>query len=482
MAAEAGFEFDRKASTLTVNNSIVKDARAGIWIENGSTLNWDESNSDQDPLFTTGRLDSYYLSQTDAGQGQDSPGIDAGSGRTSHVGLIGYSTRTDHKQDTGIVDIGYHHPQEQPCRLCDIAFDGIIDFGDFARLAESWLDQSCSQTNAWCQGADITTDESVDFRDVLFLADCWLVTDTLAPTPNPSEWETEPNLISGGTITMTAETALDAWGWVVEYSFECVDNADCHDSGWQTDPTYTDTGLTAGVEYGYKVRTRDGVGNMTEWSQIRYAGLDSTPPAPAPFIETILATSPTSIDMTVSTVYDDSDVEYFFENRGGGGHDSGWQDDPNYTDPNLVPNTEYTYRVKARDKSSNQNETAWSQEVTVFTQVAPDLIAPTPNPMEWDPTQDPNGFDGTPREIQVDPNSQWGYGATMTAVVAVDAGGGPVEYFFECVTHSGFNSGWMAANTYTVILGRPGQGHIFRVRARDQYGNMTAWTPEDRAD
>jgi hypothetical protein len=40
----------------------------------------------------------------------------------------------------------------------------------------------------------------------------------------------------------------------------------------------------------------------------------------------------------------------------------------------------------------------------------------------------------------------------------------------------------MAANTYTVILGRPGQGHIFRVRARDQFGNMTAWTQEDRAD
>ncbi|MHC4433595.1 MAG: hypothetical protein ACYTBS_17280, partial [Planctomycetota bacterium] len=127
----------------------------------------------------------------------------------------------------------------------------------------------------------------------------------------------------------------------------------------------------------------------------------------------------------------------------------------------------------ARDKSAKQNETVWSQEVSVVTQVAPDLDAPTPNPLEWEPTQDPNGFDGTPREIQVDPNSQWGYGAVMTTTV---------EYFFECVTNSGFNSGWITTNTYTVILGRPGQGHIFRARARDPFGNMTAWTPEDRAD
>ncbi|MHC4581707.1 MAG: right-handed parallel beta-helix repeat-containing protein [Planctomycetota bacterium] len=44
MAAEAGFEFDKRPSTITVTHSIVKDARAGIWLESGSTLNWDESN------------------------------------------------------------------------------------------------------------------------------------------------------------------------------------------------------------------------------------------------------------------------------------------------------------------------------------------------------------------------------------------------------------------------------------------------------
>ena len=292
---------------------------------------------------------------------------------------------------------------------------------------------------------------------------------------------------------MTADIATDAWGWDVEYYFENISHAG-HDSGWQKSPTYTDGGLASGAEYGYRVRARDGVpwipddgtgerGNKTKWSPIRYAGIDSTPPAPAPYIESIGPNSPTSISMTATVSYDDSGIEYFFENTSVDGHDSDWQDDPNYTDVGLDPNTEYSYRVKARDKSPAQNETGWSETVTIVTPVPPDLIAPIPDPMEWDPIVDPNGFDGTPREIlDVDPNVLFGDGATMTAVVAIDAGGGPVEYFFECTTKSDFSSGWIPDPTYTVTLGRSGQGHRFRVKARDQFFNETAWSPEDVAD
>lgn len=483
MAVGGNTASNKRPSTLTVTHSLVKDGRSGVWVEPGSTLIWSAGNISNDPLFAAGRLDKFYLSQTASGQGRNSPALDAGSDFIGAAGLVGYTTRTDDVRDTGIVDMGYHHQQDQPCRLSDLAFDGIINFPDFAKLAESWLDQSCSESNAWCRGADITTDRNVDFRDVMFMADCWLVADTLAPEPNPSEWDEEPNLVSGGAIRMSAKTARDAWGWTPEYYFECVDGAGCNDSGWQTSRTYTDGGLTPGVEFGYRVRARDGVGNMTEWSPVRYAGLDSIPPAPAPVILTAFATSPTSISLLASATFDDSDVEYYFENRTIAGHDSGWQDDPNYVDPNLLPDTEYTYRVRARDKSPRQNTTAWSEAVTVRTQVAPDLVPPVPNPMTWDPTVDPNGFDGTPREFLFDPNdTNFGYGATMTATVATDAGGGPVEYFFECITISGFNSGWITTNTYQVAIGRSRQGLIFRVRARDQFGNMTAWSPPDRAD
>ena len=281
---------------------------------------------------------------------------------------------------------------------------------------------------------------------------------------------------------MTAETATDAWGWDVDYYFESISEDGGHDSGWLRSPTYTDGGLTPGVQYGYRVKARDGVGNETEWSVVRYAGLDSTPPAPAPYIETIFALSETSVSMTSSVAIDDSEVEYYFESTSDGGHDSGWQVDPNYIDIDLDPNTEYSYRVKARDASAFLNETDWSATVTVRTLASLDLIAPTPDPMEWDLTQDPNGLDGRPREIVIDPNALYGNGATMTAVVAVDAGGGPVEYFFECTTNSGFSSGWQASEIYIVLLGRTGQGHRFRVKARDQFRNETAWSTEERAD
>jgi hypothetical protein len=85
---------------------------------------------------------------------------------------------------------------------------------------------------------------------------------------------------------------------------------------------------------------------------------------------------------------------------------------------------------------------------------------------------DPNG---APQEIYGG-GGTWDYYATMTAVVAADASGF-VQYYFECVDAPGLSSGWQAANTYTVLVGRSGQGLRFRVMARDLYGNVTAWSP-----
>jgi hypothetical protein len=64
--------------------------------------------------------------------------------------------------------------------------------------------------------------------------------------------------------------------------------------------------------------------------------------------------------MTATTASDESGVEYYFECTMTGGHDSGWQSNPSYTDTGLSPETTYTYRVKARDLSFNQNETGYS--------------------------------------------------------------------------------------------------------------------------
>ncbi|MHC4648311.1 MAG: SUMF1/EgtB/PvdO family nonheme iron enzyme, partial [Planctomycetota bacterium] len=107
---------------------------------------------------------------------------------------------------------------------------------------------------------------------------------------------------------------------------------------------------------------------------------DYTPPIPDPMTWSVTpyGASSTSIAMAATTATDVSGVEYYFECTAGAGHDSGWQDSINYVDSGLQPDTSYTYRVKASDKSSNQNETGWSTEETGTTLTSDPLkIAPS---------------------------------------------------------------------------------------------------------
>lgn len=97
---------------------------------------------------------------------------------------------------------------------------------------------------------------------------------------------------------------------------------------------------------------------------------DTDPPSPDPMTWATVpyATGSASISMTAATASDPSGVEYYFECVSGGGNDSGWQDSTTYEDTGLTPDTTYTYRVKARDKSSNLNETAYSGNASATTQ------------------------------------------------------------------------------------------------------------------
>jgi predicted outer membrane repeat protein len=73
-------------------------------------------NISDDPLFRTGPLGDYYLSQIAAGQLADSNCVDAGSADADDpsIGLGTYTTRTDSISDANIVDMGYHYPDSGP--------------------------------------------------------------------------------------------------------------------------------------------------------------------------------------------------------------------------------------------------------------------------------------------------------------------------------------------------------------------------------
>lgn len=96
--------------------------------------------------------------------------------------------------------------------------------------------------------------------------------------------------------------------------------------------------------------------------------LDMEPPSPNPMqIVSAAGSSATSVTLTAETATDVSRVEYYFSALSVGGHDSGWQSSPSFTDSNLLPDTRYRYSVKARDVSPLTNETAASASVEVLT-------------------------------------------------------------------------------------------------------------------
>jgi hypothetical protein len=496
IAVGTGFEYDMRPAKLTVKYSDVKGGRPGIQVDNGCTLlpnanDWllkgpgKGNNIDTEPLFVAGMFGDYYLSQTDVGdpnQTKTSPCVDVGSDYANNLGMIrytdptgeiiGYTTRTDGELERGIVDMGYHYRTVEPCRFCDLVYDGVINFYDFAKLASSWLHQGCSDADGWCHGADITFDRSVGIEDLAFFAECWLVADTEAPIPDPSEWEIEPYLVSSSSIKMIAQTAFDAWGWDVEYYFDCV-YGNCHDSVWQQSSKYQDTGLKTDARYGYRVKARDEIGNETEWSVIRYAGvLDTTPPAPAPTVAPY-PVGPNSIAMVATTAYDESGVTYGFWNvtNDPAGNNIVWQPGQQFIDVNLDPNTTYGYRVKARDNSVKQNETAWSVTAYATTLPAPDITPPTPDPARWDPVLDANGYNGRPRKINI--GGEWDdYYATMRAVQATDPpDNSGVEYMFVCDYDPRFSSQWQTSPTYTRQLGGWNVYTTWYVIVRDQSPN-----------
>lgn len=103
--------------------------------------------------------------------------------------------------------------------------------------------------------------------------------------------------------------------------------------------------------------------------------------------------------------------------------------------------------------------------VDISSEPIPDTTPPEPNPMQW-------ADGGEPKEIGDPP---FDFYATMTAEIATDPSGG-IQYYFDCLDGSGFDSGWQGSPSYTVYIGTSGQGLRFRVKARDIRGNETAYS------
>ena len=191
--------------------------------------------------------------------------------------------------------------------------------------------------------------------------------DSVAPTPNPMTWRTEPHALVTGTIRMVASTASDDSG--IEYRFECTSHP-AYSSGWQGSPAY-EVGPVPNGHFTFRVRARDLSArlNTTSWSTP--VTVDLKPPTPDPMSWGI---APREVNfgggafdyhatMMAVQAYDElAGVEYFFECTTNASLSSGWQASAEYTVRIGRQGQRLRFRVKARDTSPAQNETAWSAE------------------------------------------------------------------------------------------------------------------------
>jgi len=351
--------------------------------------------------------------------------------------------------------------------LTDFDFDGATDINDLVLLAAKWL------TDEAPVAEDVTRDGAVDLFDLALLLQDWESHPPAArpPDPDPMLWAVKPYPTGPYSIRMTAWPATATDGTGVEYWFENFNNP-AHNSDWISfapgqEATWEFTGLTPDRWYYFRVKARN-VGNRLEtdfsaiaWTKTDVEDLTAPAPNPATWATAPYALSSSSIRMVATTATDENGVEYSFECTSHPGLSSGWQDSPEYVVSGLAKGV-YAFRVQYRDKSPNRNAGMAS------TQAAVDLSPPTPDPMEW-------AVGGEPKEIKIG-SGTFDYYAQMTCVEATDSQD-QIQYYFQCVDLLSLSSGWVTSRTYTVKVGRSGQALRFRVKARDQAGNETGWSP-----
>ena len=113
------------ASAISFNYCDVEGGTLGVYVPPGCSLHIGPGNIDDDPLFVSGSLGDYYLSQIAAGQGEDSPCVDAAN--PASLVPVGRTTRTDGYPDVWPLDMGYHYPTNRGPDLVDQADTTIAE-------------------------------------------------------------------------------------------------------------------------------------------------------------------------------------------------------------------------------------------------------------------------------------------------------------------------------------------------------------------
>lgn len=198
---------DGYASSMTILYSDVEGGQSQVHVEPGCTLNWGGGMIDADPLFASGPLGDFYLSQVASGQAADSPCVD--SGDPSITDIEG-TTRTDEAADDWPIDMGFHYFRSPVLDIkCNGEDSGVVVVGgdnaqvtigiqnDFPLAVDIWVVARDSNGNrfssrcgrwwsGWCR--EYYTGVLYSFTDTVF--------DDPLPVGNYRAWlviDTNPN-------------------------------------------------------------------------------------------------------------------------------------------------------------------------------------------------------------------------------------------------------------------------------------------------
>ncbi len=188
--------------------------------------------------------------------------------------------------------------------------------------------------------------------------------DHAGPTPTPMTWQTPPLALGTSQLTMTATVASDETPPIEYFFFYWDDGGEGGDSsGWQMTTAYTDDGLVANTVHTYSVNARDGAipHNLGTYSlPVSTATHIEAPTGLAAGVIGSGSVQVTATETFTNLTLGQSGLYFDWEETVSGTPvgDSGWVQAATVSAGGLAPETDYTFRVLARNQDGIQTVSA----------------------------------------------------------------------------------------------------------------------------
>ncbi len=260
---------------------------------------------------------------------------------------------------------------------------------------------------------------------------------------------------SGPDFVISWQGADDGTG-IQNYDVEIYDNEVPYRALTTTDTSITLTGGLPGHVYGFRVRSRDRAGNVSDWTTARTTIIS---PKPQLSINTLPPISPSAFTVSWNVIDTGGGIASFnLEIWDNGVFSRAVQTTtPSYFFTGGQDGHAYSFRVQATSVSGGVSD------FTNFVNTRVDAAPPT---------------------VSIAADSRYQTGTTINVHWSGrDSVSDVASYDVQVSTNGGAWQNWQTGISATsgVYVGATGNSYRFRVRARDMLGNESSFTPDDQA-